>query len=75
MVYMLKTDTETRAHVQLLVNFKGMHPENILSEYFLFFTLTVVGLCVVGICADLGPDCSLFVKSTKFSGMTTNYNY
>ena len=22
------------------------------------------------ICADLGPDCSLFVKSTKFSGMT-----
>ena len=26
---------------------------------------------VVGrICADLGPDCSLFVKSTKFSGMT-----
>ena len=27
--------------------------------------------CIVGrICADLGPDCSLFVKSTKFSGMT-----
>ena len=26
---------------------------------------------VVGrICEDLGPDCSLFVKSTKFSGMT-----
>ena len=26
---------------------------------------------IVGqICADLGPDCSLFVKSTKFSGMT-----
>ena len=22
------------------------------------------------ICTDLGPDCSLFVKSTKFSGMT-----
>ena len=22
------------------------------------------------ICADLGPDCSLFVNSTKFSGMT-----
>ena len=28
-------------------------------------------LLIVGrICADLGPDCSLFVKSTKFSGMT-----
>ena len=29
--------------------------------------------CAVGlvgrICADLGPDCSLFVKSTKISGM------
>ena len=31
----------------------------------------VVILAIVGrICADLGPDCSLFVKSTKFSGMT-----
>ena len=28
-------------------------------------------LSIVGrICADFGPDCSLFVKSTKFSGMT-----
>ena len=26
---------------------------------------------IVGqICADLGPDCSRFVKSTKFSGIT-----
>ena len=28
------------------------------------------GLLVGRICVDLGPDCSLFVKSTKFSGMT-----
>ena len=25
MVYKLKTDAETRTHVHLLVNFKGMH--------------------------------------------------
>ena len=28
------------------------------------------GLLVGRICVDLGPGCSLFVKSTKFSGMT-----
>ena len=28
MAYKLKTDAETRAHVHLLVNFKGMRAEN-----------------------------------------------
>ena len=32
MVYKLKTDTETRAHVQLLMNFKGMSTENIFDK-------------------------------------------
>ena len=32
MVYKLKTDAETRAHVQLLVNFKGMRTENIFNK-------------------------------------------
>ena len=32
MVYKLKTDTQTRAHVQLLMNFKGMRTENICSK-------------------------------------------
>ena len=36
-----------------------------LQDYFDYIS-AIVGL----ICADLGPDCSLFVKSTKFSGMT-----
>ena len=32
MVYKLKTDAETRAHVQLLMNFKGMRTENIFDK-------------------------------------------
>ena len=32
MVYKLKADTETRAHVQLLVNLKGMRTENIFNN-------------------------------------------
>ena len=32
MVYKLKTDAETRTHVHLLVNFKGMHAENIFNK-------------------------------------------
>ena len=32
MVYKLKTDAETRAHVHLLVNFKGMRAENIFNK-------------------------------------------
>ena len=32
MVYKLKTEAETRAHVQLLVNFKGMGTENIFNK-------------------------------------------
>ena len=32
MVYKLKTDAETRAHVQLLVNLKGMRTENIFNN-------------------------------------------
>ena len=32
MVYKLKTDAETRTHVQLLVNFKGTHTENICNK-------------------------------------------
>ena len=32
MVYKLKTDAEARAYVQLLMNFKGMRPENILNK-------------------------------------------
>ena len=31
MVYQLKTDAETRAHVQLWMNFKGMRTENIFN--------------------------------------------
>ena len=37
-----------------------------LCRIVLWFFAQLVGQ----ICADLGPDCSLFVKSTKFSGMT-----
>ena len=32
MVYKLKRDAETRAQVHLLVNFKGMRPENIFNN-------------------------------------------
>ena len=32
MVYKLKTDAETRAKVQLLMNFKGMHTESIFNK-------------------------------------------
>ena len=32
MVYKLKTDAETRAHVQLLMNFKGICVPNILNK-------------------------------------------
>ena len=32
MVHKLKTDAETRAHVQLLMNFKGMRTENIFNK-------------------------------------------
>ena len=32
MVYKLKTDDETRAYVQLLMNFKGMRTENIFNK-------------------------------------------
>ena len=32
MVHKLKTDAETRAHVQLLVNFKDMRTENIFNK-------------------------------------------
>ena len=32
MVYKLKTDAETCAHVQLLMNFKGMCTENIFNK-------------------------------------------
>ena len=32
MVYKLKTDAKTRAHVQFLVNFKGMRTENIFNK-------------------------------------------
>ena len=31
MVYKRKTDAETRAHVQLWMNFKGMRTENIFN--------------------------------------------
>ena len=42
MVYKLKTDAETRAYVQLLMNFKGVRTENIFNEVniFSFFTLS-----------------------------------
>ena len=30
--YKLKTDAETRPHVQLLMNFKGVRPENIFNK-------------------------------------------
>ena len=36
MVYKLKTDAETRAHEQILMNFKGMRTENIFSKVNLF---------------------------------------
>ena len=32
MVYKLKTDAETRAHVQLLMNFKGMRTVNAFNK-------------------------------------------
>ena len=32
MVYKLTTDTETRAYVQLLMNFKGVRTENISNK-------------------------------------------
>ena len=32
MVYKLKTDAETRAYVQLLMNFKGVRAENIFNK-------------------------------------------
>ena len=32
MVYKLNTDADTRAHVHPLVNFKGMHAENIFNK-------------------------------------------
>ena len=32
MVYKLKTDNETRAHVQLLMNFKGKRTENVFNK-------------------------------------------
>ena len=32
MVYKLKTDAETHAHVQLLMNFTGMRTENIFNK-------------------------------------------
>ena len=32
MVYKLKTDAETRTHVQLLMNFKDMRTENIFNK-------------------------------------------
>ena len=32
MVYKLKADAETRAHVQLLMNFKDMRTENIFNK-------------------------------------------
>ena len=32
MVHKLKTDAETRAYVQLLMNFKGMRTENIFNK-------------------------------------------
>ena len=32
MVYKLKTDAETRAYVQLLMNFKGVRTENIFNK-------------------------------------------
>ena len=32
MVYKLKTDAETGAHVQLLMNFQGMRTENIFNK-------------------------------------------
>ena len=32
MVYKLKTDAETRTHVYLLVNFKGIRAENIFNK-------------------------------------------
>ena len=32
MVYKLKTDAETRAYVQLLVNFKGVRTEHIFNK-------------------------------------------
>ena len=32
MVYKLKTDAETRTHVHLLANFKGMRAENIFNK-------------------------------------------
>ena len=32
MVYKLKTDAETRTHVHLLANFKGMRAENVFNK-------------------------------------------
>ena len=32
MIYQLKTDAETRANVQLLMNFKGMRTENVFNK-------------------------------------------
>ena len=32
MVYKLKTHAETRAHLQFLMNFKGMRTENIFNK-------------------------------------------
>ena len=32
MVYKLKTDAETRAYVQLLMNFQGVRTENIFNK-------------------------------------------
>ena len=32
MVYKLKTDAETLAHVQLLMNFEDMHTENFFNK-------------------------------------------
>ena len=32
MVYKLKTNAETRAHVQLLMNFKGTRTENVFNK-------------------------------------------
>ena len=62
MVYKLKTDAETRAYVQLLMNFKGVRTENIFNKVDISRSLLYSR-------ADMCLNCSLSVKSMKFGMM------
>ena len=55
--------------IETIINKKS--EKMVLNLYWLCALKKITLEFLVGrICADLGLDCSLFVKSTKFSGMT-----